>query len=176
MDVLEAIQARRSVRHYKDDPVSSEDVEQLISAAVWAPSGGNTQSWRFVVVRDRERIRRLRMVSPGMPGPPPCVIAVCQDVESAERRGAAVGRHKLTLFDSAMATQNILLAAHAIGLGTCTVVSFHAEAVRSVLELPAEVEPILLVTVGRAAEAPAVPARQTKEVAFYETYGGRRIP
>jgi nitroreductase len=143
---------------------------------VWAPSGGIAQSWRFVVVQDKERIRRLRIVSPGMPGPPPCVIAVCQNVDLAERRGARLGRERLTLFDSAMAAQNIMLAASAVGLGTCVVASFHAGAARDVLKLPAGIEPILLVPVGRAAEAPEAPVRKRKEVAFYETYGGRRGP
>jgi len=171
MDVFDAIRGRRSVRQYRrDGPIDASDIDRLIDAAVWAPSGGNAQSWRFVVVEDGERIRRLRMVSPGMPGPPPCVIAVCQDIEQAQRRGARLGREKLALCDSAMAAQNILLAAYAAGLGTCVVASFHAEAVQQVLKLPPEVEPILLVAVGRPAETPAAPSRMRKEVVSRETY------
>ncbi|MCK5245973.1 nitroreductase family protein, partial [Candidatus Bipolaricaulota bacterium] len=71
MDVLDAIKARRSVRRFREERIASADIDCLIEAAVWAPSGGNAQSWRFVVVQDEQRIRRLRMVSPGMPGPPP---------------------------------------------------------------------------------------------------------
>jgi nitroreductase len=173
MDVFEAIRGRRSVRRYREDPVEPADLDRLIDAGVWAPSGGNAQSWRFVIVQDEDRIRRLRMVSPGMPGPPPCVIAICQDLEEAERRGARLGRERLALFDAAMAAENVLLAAYAVGLGTCVVASFHAEAVRQVLGLPDEIEPILLVAVGRAAEAPAPPARSREEVVFRETYRGR---
>jgi len=170
MDVLDAIKARRSVRRFQEEGIAPADIECLLEAAVWAPSGGNAQSWRFVVVQDVERIRRLRMVSPGMPGPPPCAIAVCQDMDSAERRGARLGREKLTLFDSAMATQNLLLAAHAIGLGACAVASFHAGGVKDVLKLPAGIEPILLVAVGRPSEVPAPPSRQQEGVVFNETY------
>ena len=170
MDLQDAIRGRRSVRRFHDEPVSEADLERLIEAAVWAPSGGNAQSWRFVVVQDETRIRRLRMVSPGLPGPPPCVIAVCQDMDSAERQGARLGREKLTLFDSAMAAQNIMLAAHAAGLGACVVASFHAGGIKAVLELPTGVEPILLVAVGGAAEAPAAPPRQREGVVFNETY------
>ncbi len=174
MDLRDAIKGRRSVRRFLDEPVSATDIEWLIEAAVWAPSGGNAQSWRFVVVQDKERIRRLRMVSPGMPGPPPCVIAVCQDVDLAERLGAHLGREKLAMFDSAMAAQNIMLAAHGAGLGTCVVASFHAGGIKVVLELPTGVEPILLVAVGRAAEAPAAPTRRQKEVLSHEVYSGNR--
>lgn len=172
MDVLEAIKTRRSVRRFHEESVSSAEIGRLIEAAIWAPSGGNVQSWRFVVVQEERRIRRLGMVSPGMPGPPPCVIAVCQDVELAEQRGARLGREKLTLFDSAMAAQNIMLAAHAVGLGTCVVASFHAGGVKDVLKLPPGIEPVLLVAVGRPTEAPAPPSRQREGVVFNETYGG----
>lgn len=170
MDVLDAIKARRSVRRFREEPVSAGDVERLIEAAIWAPSGGNAQSWRFVVVQDEARIRRLRMVSPGMPGPPPCIVAVCQDMNSAERQGARLGREKLTLLDSAMATQNLLLAAHAIGLGACVVASFHAGGVKDVLELPTDIVPILLVAVGHPIAAPAPPGRQREGVVFHEIY------
>jgi nitroreductase len=176
MDLQDAIRGRRSVRHFHDEPVSAADLEQLIEAAVWAPSGGNAQSWRFVVVEERQRIRRLRMVSPGMPGPPPCIIAVCQDVDLAERLGARLGREKLAMFDSAMAAQNIMLAAHAAGLGTCVVASFHAGGIKALLELPTGVEPMLLVAVGRAAETPAAPTRRQEEVMFHETYSEHRAP
>jgi nitroreductase len=172
MDVLAAIRGRRSIRRYQDEPVSVTHVTALIDAALSAPTGGNAQTWRFVVVQDADRVRRLRMASPGMPGPPPCVIAICQDVDLAERRGGRLGRERLALFDSAMAAQNILLAAHAVGLGACVVASFHGRAVKDSLELPAGVEPILLVTVGRPAEAPAAPARKGEEVVFHETYSG----
>jgi nitroreductase len=171
MDVRDAIRGRRSTRRFGDEPVDARDVEQLIEAGIWAPSGGNAQTWRFIIVRDEERIGKLRMVSPGLPGPPPCVMAICQDMELAERRGARLGREKLTLFDSAMAAQNVLLAGHALGLGTCVVASFHGRAVKDILGIPAEVEPILLVAVGRPAEVPAAPERRREEVVFYEAYG-----
>ena len=170
MDVLGAIMARRSVRRFHETRIAPADIECLIEAAIWAPSGGNAQSWRFVVVQNEERIRRLRMVSPGMPGPPPCIIAVCQDVDLAERLGARLGCEKLTLFDSAMAAQNLLLAAHAVGLGTCVVASFHARGVKNVLRLPESIEPVLLVAVGRPRERPAPPSRRREGVVFHETY------
>lgn len=170
MDVLDAIKARRSVRRFHEERIAPADIECLIEAAIWAPSGGNAQSWRFVVVQDKDRIRRLRMVSPGMPGPPPCVIAVCQDVDLAERLGARLGCEKLTLFDSAMAAQNLLLAAHAVGLGTCVVASFHAGGVKDVLRLPDSIEPILLVAVGRSSEEPTPPNRRREGIVFHETY------
>jgi len=107
-----------------------------------------------------------------MPGPPPCVVAVCQDLDLAEHLGARLGHEKLTLFDSAMAAQNLLLAGHAVGLGTCVVASFHAGGVKDVLRLPENIEPILLVAVGRTSEEPTPPDRRREGVVFHETYSG----
>jgi nitroreductase len=93
-------------------------------------------------------------------------------MERAEHSGAHLGRERLSLFDSAMAAQNILLAAHAMGLGSCVVASFHASAVSQLLRLPTNVEPVLLVAVGHADHHPDAPLRLRKEVVSHETYEG----
>ena len=170
MNAEDAIRTRRSVRRYRDEPISSTEIELLIDAAVWAPSGRNRQTWRLVVVTERLKIRRLRMVSPGMPGPPPCVIAVCQDMGEAETYGSEETGKKLALFDSAMAVQNILIAAWSVGIGSCVVASFNRTAVRRMLDLPKTIEPILLVTVGRPAEEPPAPRRKKDGIIHYEKY------
>lgn len=170
MEVLEAIKGRRSVRSFLDQPVEREILEQLVEAAIWAPSGGNAQTWRFVVITDPERIRRIKTVSPGLLGDPPAVIAVCQDLNEARAKGGEQGANFLAYVDAAMATQNLLLAAHAAGLGTCVVASFHRGAVGRLLGLPDGVEPLLLVSVGWPATVPP-PPRRREGVVFFEVYG-----
>ena len=165
MDLWEAIRGRRSVRSFLDRPVTRETIERLLEAATWAPSGGNAQTWRFVVVMDPAEIRKIKIVSPGLLGDPAAVIAVCQDLVQARVKGGNLGETFLAPVDAAMATQNLLLAAYAEGLGTCTIASFHQRGVSRLLKMREGVEPILLVSLGYPTEWPPAPARR-REKAF----------
>lgn len=172
MEVYEAIRGRRSVRRFLPEPIDRSVLDRIVEAAIWAPSGGNAQTWRFVVVTEAERRRRLQTVSPGLLGDPPIVIAVCQDLGEARAKGSTLGETFLAPVDAAMATQNLLLAAHAEGLGTCTIASFHRKAVARLLELPDGVEAILLISAGCPAESPEPPARRTDGIVHFEVYHG----
>ena len=169
VETRQAILERRSVRRYTAEPVERRTVDQLLDAAKWAPSGGNAQTWRFIVVRNPERVRDLRVVAPGLPGPPPCVLVICQDMDEAAKSGRQLGVDRLVFFDTAMATQNVLLAAHDIGLGSCVVASFHRDAVQQLLDMPEHVEPMLLIALGWPDEFP-VPPRRQEAVVFRERY------
>ena len=172
MEVSEAIRTRRSVRRYTDEPVDPGVLRRLVEAACWAPTGGNAQAWRFVVVVAPERMSRLRMVAPGMSGRPPAAIAVCIDRRVAEPSWG-VETDQLAAMDAAMAAQNILLEARGDGLGTCVVASFNAAGLQRLLRLPAHVVPLLLVAVGRAMASPNPPARDVDAVCFFEEYRER---
>ena len=93
-------------------------------------------------------------------------MAVCQDLVDARRRGGPLGETFLAVADAAMAAQNLLLAAHAEGLGTCVVASFHRGGVARLLGLEPGVEPILLVSVGWPAQTPPPPPRRAGRVSF----------
>ncbi len=168
MELWEAIKGRRSVRAFTDQPVDREILERLLEAAIWAPSGGNAQTWRFTVVDDPASIRRVKLVSPGLLGDPAAVIVVCQDIHKARAAGGALGETVLAPIDAAMATQNILLAAHAEGLGTCTIASFHHKGIARLLHLPDGVDPILLVSVGWPKAVPPAPPRRREGVFRFE--------
>ena len=172
MDLYEAIHGRRSVRRFVPGAVDRVILDRIVDAAIWAPSGGNAQTWRFVVVTEPSRIARLRTVSPGLLGDPPVVIAVCQDLGEARAKGSTLGETFLAPADAAMATQNLILAAYAEGLGTCVIASFHGRAVGRLLDLPEQVEVVLLVSLGRPAEAPSAPPRRTEGVVHYEAFHG----
>jgi len=172
VELWEAIQGRRSVRSFRPEAVRRDDLIRLVEAAIWAPSGGNAQTWRFVIVTDPDQIGRLRTVSPGLLGDPPAVIAVCQDLEASRRLGSTLGETFLAIADAAMATQNLLLAAHGAGLGTCVIASFHRGAVGRILRLHNGVEAMLLVSVGRPASIPPPPERRRDGVIFFEVQDG----
>jgi len=172
MDVLEAIKARRSVRSYKEDPVPEDLVEKLLDAARWAPTGGNIQPWRFIVVRERTLLDLLKKVSPGYLGDAPLAIVICSDKEHSYRVGGQLAKDYLTIADCSMAAANITLAAHALGLGTCVVKSFSHSAVKELLNIPRGVEPELIVVVGYPASIPEPPPREPLErIVYLNRYG-----
>jgi nitroreductase len=171
MELWNAIKGRRSVRSFTGEPVSRETLEKLLEAAIWAPSGGNAQTWRFTVIDQPGAIRQIKLVSPGLLGDPAAVIAVCQDMPRARAAGGALGETTLAPIDAAMAAQNLLLVAHAEGLGTCTIASFHHKGIARLLRLPVGVEPVLLISVGWPAEMPAAPARRRDGVFHFEEGG-----
>lgn len=169
MNVMAIIKERRSIRAFRDEAVPREQLLALVEAATWAPSGGNAQAWHFVVVDSPERVQQISAVSPGIFGVPPAIIAVCTEpYRIREERGPA--RETLTSLDAAMATQNLLLLAHASGLGTCVIASFHKRSVAKLLALPEESVTLLLVTVGRPASEPPAPPRRHNVVSV-NTYG-----
>lgn len=172
MDLMEAIKKRRSVRKYKDTPVDRKTILKLLEAAVWAPSGGNAQNWRFVVVTDPEVKKKIKMVSPGLLGNPPVVVVIAQDVAKAREMGGKMGVDSLVKMDSAMAAQNLMLAARAEGLGTCVIASFHPDAVRRLLRMPEEFVPQLLISVGVPDQDPAPPPRAFEKIIWWEACNG----
>jgi nitroreductase len=172
MDVMTAIKGRRSVRNFTGEPVDKDTLLKLLEAAVWAPSGGNGQTWRFVVVTETAMMKKIRMVSPGLLGDPPAVIVIAQDMALARHKGGKMGPETITKMDSAVAAQNIMLAAYEMGLGTCAIASFHPGAVAKVLGMPESMQPHLMVSVGHPAVDPPPPARLFDEVYWFEEYHG----
>src|SRR3954469_25578118 len=83
--VLALMKSRRVCRFFTDEPVSDGDLQKMTEAARWATSGGNRHLHKFLVVRNREAIRRVRGVSPGMLASPPAMIVILTALEVAER-------------------------------------------------------------------------------------------
>lgn len=172
MDVLELIKARRSVRSFTDEAVSDDVLSQLVEAGCWAPSGSNAQAWQFVVLRDRDQMKKVLRFSPGLFQVPPAMIFVCVDRDRALAKGGEMGRDVMSLFDVAMAAQNMMLLAHAMGLGSCVLRGFDQKAVQVLLELPDQITPELLIIVGYPKVVPKAPRRRPlKEVMHFERWG-----
>ena len=148
---MENIMTRKSVRDYESKAVEDEKVERLLKAAMSAPSARNKQPWRFVVVKEKETLRMFsgKFKSMGMAEKAPLAIVVC-----GERGGDAYW-----VQDASAATENMLLAAHAMGLGAvwCGVypASDRVAEVSAILSLPDSIVPLCVVPVGYPAEDPA---------------------
>jgi len=153
MDVLETIRTRRSVRKFQDRPVPPQLIEQVLAAAMSAPSARNAQPWHFVVIDDRELLAEIPRINPNarMAAAAAAAILVCGDLELEKSAGFWV-------VDCAAATENLLLAAHALGLGAVWTGIYprqqRVEGFRRMLQLPENVVPHSLVPLGYPAEQP----------------------
>jgi nitroreductase len=153
MDAIEAIMTRRSVRAFTAEPVPERLVDALLRAAMQAPSAGNRQPWHFVVLDSRELLDRIPTANPNaaMAARAPLAVLVCGDTAEEMHPGYFVE-------DCSAAMENLLLAAHATGLGAVwTGITPRAERVarfKELLALPPGIEPLGLAVVGFPAERP----------------------
>lgn len=151
MDLLEAILSRRSIRKYTEKEVMSATVEKLLRAAMSAPSAGNQQPWQFLVIDDQELLTAIPSVHPyaRMVEEAALAILVCGDLELERHAGFWVQ-------DCSAATENLLLAAHALGLGAVWVGVYPREArvtgLQELLSLPEHLIPFSLIPIGYPAE------------------------
>jgi nitroreductase len=129
------------------EPVSRDQLEQILEAATHAPNAGNRRLQRFIVVDRANTLRVLRMVSPGMLQRPAAMIIVCSDVVKAAEYGFAPSSRGLFV-DVGTAGQTMLLAAHALHLGSGPVTSFSKAAVCAALNLPRSLRPEMIICLG----------------------------
>lgn len=153
---LDAILTRTSIRAYRDCPVGADTLELLLRAAMAAPSAVNRQPWAFVVVDDPELLRRFSGALPyaRMAAEAPVAVVVCGDLSA--NPGAS---GDWWVMDASAASQNLLLAAHAMGLGAVWTGVYprpeRVDSVRRILGLPGHVVPLNVIPVGYPAESPA---------------------
>ena len=154
---LQTIMTRTSVRAFLDRAVSDETIELLLKAAMAAPSAKNSQPWAFVVIKNRELLEKLGASLPNakMTATAPAAVVICGTLDKALPGEA----REYWIQDAAAATENFLLAAHALGLGAVWTgvhpISGRIRILKDALKLPEGVEPFCLIPFGWPA-APAV--------------------
>lgn len=173
---IENIMTRTSIRQYKDgQPVEQEKIDIMLKAAMAAPTAVNLQPWHFIVINDKKTIDLL---SGQQPTNAPLLIAVCGDLDKTTMPD---GKGKLPDFwiqDVSAATENLLLAAHAQGLGAVwtgvyPVMERTAE-VANVLNCPKNIIPLALVRVGYPDESPEPKNKFKEENISYNKFGGKK--
>jgi nitroreductase len=152
---------RRVTRSFRPGALQRSELEALVEAAWWSPSGSNRRPVKFVVVEEPRRLRQVLCVSPGILGEPAALLVLCLDWAKAPHLEIDDPRttHSLHV-DAGAAMENVLLAAEALGIGACPVMSFHRESVRRLLRLADDWTPLIIVVLGR----PADERRAPKEV------------
>lgn len=175
-ELLNAIEGRRSIRKYDETPVSEQMLERILEAVKWSPSWANTQVWEIVVVRDpgvKEKLQET--IGKGNPATKaivtaPVVLAVCGRKESSGyyHGQASTKFGDWIMFDLGLATQNLCLQAHDLGLGTVIVGLFDHDRAARVLAVPDGYELVALIPLGVPAKSPSAPKR--REVAEFTHY------
>ncbi len=171
MTVEEAIRKRYSVRNYSDRPVEKEKIIALLEAARLAPSAGNRQEWRFVVVTDENKRKKLAEASAGQKfvGDAPVVFVCCADTDFHKMRSG----YECYLFDVAIAIDHITLRATELGLGTCWIGAFYEDEIKKILNIPENIRVVELLTVGYPAEDKVKIKNRLplEEIAYGEEWG-----
>lgn len=165
MDTISTIMARRSVRTYEPAAIPDEDLRTILEAARQAPSAANRQPLHFVVVRDSELKRQVAN-------------ACSQQHWLAQADVIVVGAafpsqsSKWYSVDAAIALQNLVLAATALGYGTCWIGAFAEDAVKEVVGLPEDARVVALTPVGKPADRPAArPRKPADQIFSWNRYG-----
>jgi nitroreductase len=163
MDALEALKTRRAVRVYRPDPVPRSVLENVVDCARLAATAINLQPWEFVVVTERPRLHALAAATDHgkfIADTPACVVVLCKDV-------------KYFLEDGSAATQNLMVAARAQGLGSCWVAGekkAYATEILRLVDAPPGYRLVSLVPLGYPAEEPAPAKRPLGEVLHWERF------
>ena len=189
MELFDVIKNRRSIRKYKADHIDDRTVEKILEAGRWSPSWGNSQCWRFIVVHDSEikaevaeSLLKIKLPDKELDNPGknaintvPVLIVVCAEMKKS---GCLHGSDRYVtdkgdwfMFDVALCVQNMVLAAHALGLGTVIIGAFDALKVEKILGVPAGYRVVTMFPLGvpdRKGAAP--PRKELAEIAFNDRW------
>lgn len=169
MDALIAIKTRRSVREYREGEIAKETLEQILSAAMMAPSACNQQVWQFLVVTDKELLKKIPSIHPnaGMSAGASAGVLICGE----PNKETCPGNWPV---DCAAATQNLLLAVHALGLGAVWTAVYADEKkinrFRDFFNLPESIVPFSWVPIGYPAVIPESPDRYNPKIVHWNKW------
>lgn len=186
MDAFEVIKTRRSLRRFTDEPVSDQQIETILDAVRYSPSWANMQCWRFVVTKDKEKIKRIAELTnlesllkpmgykanPATKGvsEAPVVIVACAD----PTKSGKIWEQNYYLVDMGIACQTLMLAVRALGLGTVFVGIYDEEEIRKLLEIPSDIRVVGIFPIGHIPEekkdVKMPPRRSLEEIVFYERW------
>ncbi len=164
---------RRSIRKYKDKEVPLDIVGEIIDLAGYAPSSGNLQNWRFVIVKDQEKRQSIAdaCLQQDWMIEAPIYIVICNDYQSVKDHYGKLGQ-MYGIQSCANVAMGILLAAYDKGLGSCWVGAFNNETVQRILNIPENMDPEIIITLGYSDELKNPPLREDpRYLSFFNNWG-----
>ncbi len=161
---VQTILNRRSIRRFQSTEIPEEDLKQIFECARQAPSGGNRQPWRYIVVKDKSIKKELAEACNGQTWMADAAVIVAAVGLPAESRWHIV--------DPAIGLQNLILAAHSLGYGTCWIGAFNEEKINQTLKMPKSAKIVCLTPVGVPAVSPQPTSRKKfSEVIYLDEFG-----
>lgn len=176
MDILELIKTRRNIKEFIPKFVDWDKISKILDAGRHAPSSGNIQNWKFIVVIENElkkqiaeaALQQYDLINAGV------LIIICGEPEKAERYYGLRGERLYTIQNCAAAIQNMLLEAHALGLGARWIGAFEEEMVKQLLSIPEEIRPQAIIAVGYPKTIPPKPPKMPLEsLVFFNKWRNR---
>lgn len=185
MEVMTAIRERRSCRSFLPDSIGEDLIEKIIEAATWAPSPANNQPWEFIVITNQDIKKKIHEESisckkklyeksgwkwidkyqAGFLLDAPVLIAVIGDPEKTGAHKFLEGTETVYQHGCAAAIQNMLLATHALGLGSLWFTLFDRETMKRTIGIDSSKEPLALICIGKAAGSPIhTPRKEAKGI------------
>ncbi len=166
MDFIELVKQRRSIRKYKSDKIPEKQLEYVIEAARLAPSWGNRQPWKFIIVTDQMLKKKITMRDWAAEAP-----IVIVGIADPKLSGTRSDKHYY-LLDMGIAMEHMILAAAELGLGTCWIGGqFNEDAIREILKIPSQYRVVALTPLGYPDEKPSPKERKdAKEIIIYERW------
>lgn len=158
MDIINLLITRRSIRKYSNEEITQEQIEQLLMAGMYAPSAGNQQPWHFIIIRNKDAFHNITKIHPfsKMLLNASAAILVCADLQLETNKG-------YWPLDCSAATENILIAAHGLGLGAVWLGVYprrdRQEGIAKIFSLPENIQPFSLISLGYPAEKFDLPNR-----------------
>ena len=172
-EAIKNIMTRTSIRKYTDQPVSKTDIETLLRAGMAAPTAVNRQPWHFVAVTDKAKLKELSGGRGGMLEQCALAIVVCGNMEKTMQGKG----QEFWIQDCSAATENILLAANALGLGAVWTGGYPMEervaSISKALKLPETIIPLCTIVIGHPAESPTPKDKWKPENISYNEFGGK---
>jgi nitroreductase len=179
MSALDIIQTRRSIRTFIKKPISDEDAMKILNAGRLAPSGFNMQNWEFVYVNNPQILRMIKNCAPGFYGDAAAAIVLGikeqkDEYEKERKKAFHRGESNIGALNIGFAAENMLLAAHALGLGSCAIASFNDIGVKKVINIPEDWKALLIISLGYPEQYPNMPSKKKlSEIIHHNRYGNK---
>ena len=177
MDILEVMKTRRSIRKFLEMPIEFEKLGKILEAGAAAPSAGNLQNWKFIVVTEKETREKLADASfqQFWMTTAPVHIVVVAEIEKTKQYYGIRGERLYSIQNCAAAVMNMLNVAWSEGIGSCWVSAFDEDMVKRALDIPEHVRPQAIVPFGYPDEKPPAPPKKVVETVAYIENWDRRM-